>query len=80
MAPKRGPYPLIGTVRINLLPFSHPFPSPHPRVPMWDSFFLIIYFFNTRVSRPHPSAKGGARVPGVESRVKSGYGYAWLHL
>lgn len=54
MAPKRGPYPLIGTVRIKLLPFSHPLPSPRPRVPVWGSFFLIIYFFNTPCEQTLP--------------------------
>lgn len=40
MAPKRGPYPLIGTVRINPLPF--PAPPPPPIVPMRGSFIFII--------------------------------------
>lgn len=77
MAPKRGPYPLIGTVRINSLPFPDPFPP--PIVPIWGSFIFIISS-TPSVSKPHPSSKAGYQIPGEGSRVKSGYGHAWLHL
>lgn len=77
MAPGRGPYPLIGTVRINPLPFPLPSPSSHSS----HMGQLYLYnFLNTRVSRPHPSSKVGSQIPGDGSRVKSGYGHAWLHL
>lgn len=43
MAPKKVPYPLIGTVRINPLFF------PPPIVPIWGSFSFIFIISSTPV-------------------------------
>lgn len=60
-----------------LPPFPSPFPSPHSS----HMGQLYLYnFLNTRVSKPHPSSKAGYQIPGEGSRVKSGYGHAWLHF
>lgn len=77
MAPKRGPYPLNGTMRINPLPFPVPFPPPH------SSHMRQLHLYNfpsTPVSKPHPSSKAVYQIPREGSRVKSGYGHAWLPL
>lgn len=75
MAPERGgPYPLIGTVRINPLPLPFPFPSPY------SSHMGQIYlydFLNIQVSRPYPSSKAGSQIPGGGVKGKE---WIWARL